>query len=158
VNELVERFATAVESSFRFLVDDMGYQYVGPKIVDLNDPRETSAVARFLHDTLSVDVRINVISLVLVVFTKRYASASACLADATPEAVVNLELQFSDVPCIHRPSWMRKGTLREEALAGFKRYGRLVQTNLEDAVQFLADRLKASQDALGLSSLPRNSS
>ena len=148
VNELGERFATAVERSFRFLVDDMGYQYVGPTIVDINDPRETSAVARFLHGTLSVEVRINVISLVLVVFIKRYGSATACVSDATPESIVNLELQFSDVPSIHRPSWMKKGTLREEALAGFKRYGRLVHANLEDAVQFLADRLKASQDAL----------
>jgi hypothetical protein len=150
ISEIVGRFGKAVEDSFAFLVSEFGFIYAGHQLVDVDDARERAVVGRFLKGSVRVEVRMNVIFLTISVFTSRYATPAECLGDSMPMAVLNLEMACPNSDGLSRPRWMKKPTLRGEALAGFKRYAKLMKVHLEEAVEFLGRRLRAAADEMGL--------
>jgi hypothetical protein len=150
ISEVAERFGKAVEQSFAFLVSEFGFTYAGHQLADVNDPREQAVVGRFLKGAVRVEVRMNVISLTISVFTSRFATPADCLNDSMPTAVSNLEMSCPGGDDPSRPRWMKQPTLRAEALAGFKRYAKLMKAHLEEAVEFLGRRLRACAAEMGL--------
>lgn len=150
VIEIANRFSSAVQESFSFLVSEFGFTDAGSKLVDVADAREQAVVARYHKGLTRIEIRMSVIPLTISVFSSRYETIADCLNDARPTTVLNLETACPGTGSPDRPRWMKQTTLRGEALAGFKRYAKLMKQHLEEGVDFLGARLRTCATEMGL--------
>lgn len=151
LNELQHRFDQATRTGFRFLEIHHGYAYCGVQVIDPEDQRDAALLARYHRGNKAIDISVAVVAMPVAVYIKSFAGEVRCDLSDVPLSVINLELAFPHPLSSGPPlKWMRKQTLREEALAGFNRYARLMDTHFDQALAYLGLRLKEAQAELRL--------
>jgi hypothetical protein len=139
------RLDRALEQSFGFLVSELGYTACRAELYNADDPRDPYVVASFHRGHRRVEIWVYALTLSPGVLVKDFVSAVGCDLDPMHERKVELETAApaaaSRVP---RPRWLKKPTLHEQMLASYTRFTRLMNEHFEEAVEFLAQRLRES--------------
>lgn len=142
--KLAGRFEDAVRKSFGFL-HELGFNQCDPVNSGMDDLRDALISHRFTRGRVAVDLHFSFLTFQIQLVLLSFGSAATCQQNQKATKVMDLEAWVREHGSTEsKLKWMRSPTLWEEMMRSYGSYAKNIDRNMEDAVELLARRLRAS--------------